>query len=189
MSGDYYQTKESVEEYIKSAEGVNGNALIQKLKPYLKQGSSLLEIGSGPGSDYEILQKDYKVVGSDFSEEFLMRLRVNYPKATFLELDAITLTTDQQFQGIYSNKVLHHLKDNELKQSIKRQSALLNPNGIICHSFWKGEGDEIFKGMYVNYHTAEELKSLFEKEFKLLLLEAYAEFEEGDSLLLIGRKK
>jgi 2-polyprenyl-3-methyl-5-hydroxy-6-metoxy-1,4-benzoquinol methylase len=60
-------------------------------------------------------------------------------------MDASKLETELAFDGIYSNKVLHHLNNEELKNSVKRQSEILNPKGIICHSFWKGEGSEIFK--------------------------------------------
>ncbi len=144
MEGDYYKTKESVSEYIKLAKDVNGKALIEKLKRILPLNSSLLEIGTGPGSDWNILNNSYKAIGSDNSPEFLNRLIGKNPKGEFLELDAATLITNRQFDGIYSNKVLHHLKTKELENSISRQHKILNPSGIICHSFWKGEGSEIF---------------------------------------------
>ncbi|MEO1049685.1 MAG: class I SAM-dependent methyltransferase [Bacteroidota bacterium] len=188
MTTGYYQTKASVEEYIKLAEDVNGGELIDKLKQFLPRHSTVLEIGSGPGTDWEILNSDYKVVGSDFSQEFLNHLTSHHPAGRFLELDAITLKTDEKFDGIYANKVMHHLKDDELVKSINRQYDILNPDGIICHSFWKGEGSETFKGLFVNYHTESELRTFFEEDFEILLIESYAEFEEADSLLLIGSK-
>ena len=189
MNDNYYKNKESVEEYIKLADGVDSSKLIQKLKSYLPGGSSLLEIGSGPGTDFQLLKKNYKVIGSDFSEEFLKLLILNNPEDEFLNLDAVTLNTDKKFDGIYSNKVLQHLSDDELKTSILRQVELLNENSVICHSFWKGEGDEIFKGMLVNYQTDESLRRLFKDQFEIVLIEEYNEFDDGDSILLIGIKK
>ena len=189
MEREYYKTKESVEEYIHLAKDVNGKQLIEKLELVLPSKSVLLEIGSGPGSDWKILNKSYNVIGSDNSTEFLSHLIVENPNGEFLELNAITLNTDEKFDGIYSNKVLHHLKDNELIDSINRQNDLLNPNGIICHSFWQGEGSEVFKGLFVNYHSKDSLREFFEKYFEILIIESYEEFEAGDSLLLIGKKK
>lgn len=189
MNDNYYKTKESVEEYIKLAKDVNGGQLIRKLKDFLPPNSLLLEIGSGPGADFQILKKDYKVVGSDFSGEFLDRLINNNTDDEFLHLNAITLKTEKKFDGIYSNKVLQHLTNKELEESILRQVDILNPNGIICHSFWKGKGDEFFKGLLVNYQTDESLRILFEDYFELLILDEYKEFEDADSLLLIGKKK
>ena len=189
MKGDYYKTKESVDEYIKLAKDVNGSELIEKLKQVLPLNSSILEMGSGPGSDWEILNKSYAVTGSDNSSEFLKHLIAKYPMGAFLHIDAITIECEKTFDGIYSNKVLHHLKDDELIKSIKRQSEILNMNAIICHSFWKGKDFEIFKGLYVNYHDEEKIKDLFKEYFEVLSISTYQEFEEGDSILLIGKKK
>ena len=189
MKGEYYNTKESVDEYIKLAKDVNGKQLIEKLERVLQPNSVLLEIGSGPGTDWKILNKSYSVIGSDNSTEFLNHLISENPNGKFLELDAITLITDKKFDGIYSNKVMHHLTDNELADSIKRQYEILNPNAIICHSFWKGEGSEIFKGLFVNYHDEVNLKEFFKEYFEILSIENYKEFEDEDSLLLLGRKK
>lgn len=186
---EYYKTKESVSEYIKLAEGHNGGQLIKKLNAFLPNNSYLLEIGSGPGTDWKILSDSYEVVGSDFSDEFLKRLKVNHPNAEFLELDASTLVTNKKFDGIYSNKVLHHLKDEALEASVRRQHALLNKDGIICHSFWKGEGSEIFKGLFVNYHTKDDLVRIFDEYFDVLFMEEYEEFEAEDSILLIAKRK
>ncbi len=189
MTKDYYKTEESVEEYIQLAKDVNGGELIKKLKKFLPLNSSLLELGTGPGTDWNILTEDYEVVGSDNSPQFLNHLISANPQGRFIELDAVTLHTDETFDGIYSNKVMHHLKDHELVNSIVRQYEVLNPDGIICHSFWKGEGSEVFKGLFVNYHTPKSLTVFFEKHFEILLIESYNEFEDGDSLLLIGKKK
>lgn len=189
MSEQYYQTKESVAEYIELAKDVNGAKLIAKLKKILPPDSSLLEIGSGPGSDWAILNESYIVTGSDNSLEFLKHLNSKFPNGEFLELDAISLKTDRKFDGIYSNKVLHHLKLSELTNSIKRQSEILNENGIICLSFWKGEGSEVFKGMFVQYHDEKSLRSYFETFFDIISITDYKEFEENDSVLLMAKKK
>lgn len=189
MEEDYYHTKTSVKEYIAAAEGIDGSEHINRLKEFLPMGSKVLELGTGPGKDWVILQNSYSVLGSDYSKEFLTYLSATYPEGRFIELDAATLNLDDQFNGVYSNKVLHHLKDSELRASIKRQCELLEPEGVVCHSFWKGEGSEVFKGLFVNYHTAFELKELFGIHYEILLLESYAEFEDGDSILLIAKKK
>ena len=189
MKAEYYKTKETVEEYIKLAKDVNGQQLIEKLEQVLPSNSTLLEIGSGPGSDWKILNQSFNVIGSDNSTEFLNHLVANNPTGEFLELDAITLLTDKKFDGIYSNKVMHHLTDNELLDSNKRQFEILKTNGIICHSFWKGEGSEIFKGLFVNYHNEASLREFYKEYFEILSIQKYKEFEDGDSLLLLGRKK
>ena len=189
MKKEYYKTKESVDEYIKLAKDVNGKQLIERLVERLPSNSDLLEIGSGPGTDWRILKDIYNVTGSDNSASFLRHLITENPDGKFLDLDAITLKTTRKFDGIYSNKVLHHLKDNELIKSVKRQYDILNGDGIICHSFWKGEGFEIFKELFVNYVNKSDLIEIFKDYFEIILIEDYKEFENNDSLLLIGKKK
>ena len=189
MKQGYYDSKSAVEQYIKMAEGYDGKELIQKLKHFLPTKSSVLELGTGPGTDWEILKADYDVIGSDFSKEFLDRLKEKFPEGHFLDLDASSLTTERKFDGIYSNKVLHHLTDEELRKSINRQSEILNEAGIVCHSFWKGEGSETFKGMFVNNHLEDEIIELFGGFFEILLTECYEEFEADDSILLLAKKK
>jgi len=189
MEEGYYKTKESAKEYIKLAKGYDGAELIEKLKKFLPLNSTVLEIGSGPGSDWKILSKLYKTTGSDNSKEFLNYLISKNPNGEFLNLDAITLEIDQKFDGIYSNKVMHHLKDSELIKSIKRQHEILNADGIICHSFWKGEGSEVFKGLFVNYHSKTSITNFYQEHFEILYIEDYMEFEKGDSILLIAKKK
>ena len=188
MQDQYYHSKESVDEYISLSQGFNGSNLIAQLEKVLAAGASVLEIGSGPGKDYELLRKNYEVVGSDLSEEFLSRLRERFPDGEFAQVDASTLEIDRKFEGIYSNKVLHHLSVDELLCSFHRQNELLVSGGIICHSFWKGEGSEVFKGMYVKYHSQKDLSGILDGLFEVINIIEYAEFEAGDSLMLLARK-
>ena len=81
------------------------------------------------------------------------------------------------------------MNEEELKSSLERQSELLNSNGVICHSFWEGKGSEVFKGLYVNYQTKESLTKLVELYFEVIFIETYKEFEDGDSLLILARRK
>ena len=53
MTDYYYFTKQTVNEYIKMAKGFDGRDLIEKLKGFLPEHSSVLELGSGPGVDLD----------------------------------------------------------------------------------------------------------------------------------------
>jgi trans-aconitate methyltransferase len=171
------------------AEGHDGKLLIDRLKDFLPAGSRVLEIGSGPGADWNLLQKDYQVIGSDNSKAFLNHLHQRFPGGEFVELEAGSLQINYQFDGIYSNKVLHHLEDDALVNSIKRQFELLTPGGIVCHSFWYGQDSEYYNDMFVNYHSDEGIRILFGEYFNHKLFHYYEEFEKADSFLYIGQKK
>lgn len=185
----YYQNKESVDEYIRLAAGFNGQEIIDRLENYLASGATILELGTGPGGDWKILSEKYEVVGSDFSEEFLIRLKKANPEGLFIILDAITLDAVMTNDGIYSNKVLHHLTDEQLRNSFVKQLDLLNENGLICHSFWKGDGIENFKGLYVNYQTEAVIEEMLSPYYHIEEIQSYNEFEDNDSFFIIARKK
>lgn len=189
MEEGYYKTKDSVLEYIKLAKDVNGILLINTFASFIPKNSKVLEIGSGPGTDWKILSENFQVTGSDNSQVFLDHLTKSNPTGKFIQLDAKVLDTNEMFDGIYSNKVLHHLTDQELIDSISNSTKILNKNSIICHSFWKGQGSEIFKGLFVNYHSKKDIERYFAKKFDILVLEEYKEFEDNDSLVLLARKK
>lgn len=185
----FFHEKKNVEKYIQMAEGYDGKEIIADLRQYLPKNSSLLEIGMGPGSDYQLLQQNYHVTGSDYSALFVNRFKRLHPEADVLVLDAITLDTNQKYQGLYSNKVLIHLTREQLKQSIQRQIEILHPEGIICHSFWHGDKEEHFDGLLFTCYTKEQLKTLFQKDFHILKMEKYQEMEPNDSIFLIAKRK
>lgn len=185
----FFHEQKNVDEYIKMAEGYDGEELITILTQYLPQDSSILEIGIGPGVDFHILEQFYQVTGSDYSPIFVDRFKQNHPNARVLILDAVTLTTEKKYQGLYSNKVLHHLTRDQLKQSIQRQAEILEPNGIICHSFWQGDKEEIYEGLRFNYYTMEQLENLFHDYFQILKMDQYQEMEPNDSIYIIAKRK
>lgn len=188
MDSQFYHTKESVDQYMSMAEGYDGSFLINHLKEFLPDESTILELGSGPGKDIALLAERYMVTGSDYSLEFIERLKLKFPDMEILHLDAAKLETDKQFDIIYSNKVLHHLTNEELSYSLMRQYDILNEGGILCHSFWKGEGEETYDGMFVNNHTIGGLEKMFATGFEILKMIAYKEMEDNDSILVIAQK-
>ncbi len=188
MAEGYYHSKESVEQYISMTKGMNGMMLIIELEKHLKPGASILEFGTGPGNDYDILSHNYKITGSDLSEEFLSRLKHRFPQGEFLKLNAAKFETTKKYDAIYSNKVLHHLSNEELKRSILSQHESLDSDGIVCHSFWKGNGTENYNGLFVNNHTEETLRQHFSHKFDIIDMIPYKEFENDDSLILLARK-
>ena len=187
--GDFYLTDKGIEQYIEIAEGYDGRELVEKLKKYVAKGATVLELGMGPGKDLDMLKTFYQATGSDYSPLFLEKYRKEHPDADLLELDAVTLVTDRKFDAIYSNKVLHHLKHQNLIASIKRQSEILSDTGVVCHTFWNGDKDMEIEGLYFHYLTPAQVRKVFEKEFEILEMDVYREMEENDSIYILARKK
>jgi SAM-dependent methyltransferase len=185
---NFYDDPDNVDKYIEMCEGYDGSNLHQLLQKNLAAGSSILELGCGVGADIAALKKHYNMVGSDNSLEFIKRCSARHPELKFLQLNAVELAVDDKFDCLFSNKVLHHLTESDLRTSLEKQRNLLNPKGIIAHSFWLGEGSEEMEGLVFNYYSKEAIFSLVSEYFDIIDTLEYQEFKEGDSIFIIGRK-
>ena len=192
---NYYKDKGNVREYIEMAEGYDGEVLIEHLRDYLPKGSTVLELGMGPGKDLDILKKYYQVTGSDFSKHFLEIYKENHKRTELdlLLLDARKLNIDRKFDCIYTNKVLYHLTEEELIKSLNQQKNLLNEEGLLLHSFWEGNKKEKFNGTNFVYYTKNRLIEIinnhFNDDYEILEIEYYKEMKEQDSIYVILKKK
>jgi len=185
----YFENEKDVQEYIKMAEDYDGSKLIKELRHYLKDGATVLELGMGPGVDLDILKKHYKVTGSDNSQVFIDKYKKQYPNADIIQLDAKSLDINRKFDGIYSNKVLIHFTKNECLVSFKKQKMVLNPNGILLHSFWYGNKTEEYKGLFFTYYKEEELRNMVKNDYNILKIQRYTEMKKNDSIFLLLQKK
>ena len=186
---NFYNNPENVKQYIQMCEGYDGSNIYQALSSHLPKASTLLELGSGGGVDIEYLKSDYSATGSDLSDEFLKICKVKHPELPFLKIDALKLNIDIIFDCIYSNKVLHHLTEVELRASLKQQTKVLTPKGIIAHSFWLGEENQTMHGLLFTYYKERRLLDMISESFDILTTLKYKEFEEDDSIFIIARLK
>ena len=185
----FFDTEEGVNEYIKLAKGYDGSDLIDELRKFLKEGSSILEIGMGPGKDLDILKKFYRVTGTDTSKVFINRYKKINPSADVFFLDAKKLDINKKFDCIYSNKVLQHLTKNECFKSLKKQKSLLNQKGILLHSFWYGDKTENYDGLLFVRYKINELKNIVKEDYDILKTQRYMEFKKNDSFYIILQRK
>lgn len=186
----FYNEIENVELYISMCEGYSAKDQLKLLFKTLQDGSSLLELGTGPGNDLALLTSKYNVVGSDSSPAFLKKLQRRFPENEFLELDASTIKTNMVFDAIYSNKILHHLTDEEIETSFDRQFELLNPGGYIYHLIWsKIETPKGLEDLHFIPRNSEKVKEMLHNKFEVISVDAFEEFEENDSLAILARKR
>jgi len=184
----YYNTKKGIEEYILRSQDWKDPKIDKILKKYLPKHATLLELGMGPGKDFELLQKIYQSTGSDKSKRFLERYKKTHKGSKLVKLDAITIRTNKKFDCIFSNRVLHHLTKSELKRSLARQKEVLNQDGIAFHTFWKGKITEKKRGLLFIYYQKEQLKKILKQHFDVLELEIFSADEKDDSIYVVLKK-
>ena len=96
------------------------------------------------------------------------------------------LETDRVFDCIYSNKVLHHLTIEQLKKSLLRQKEVLSRNGLVMHSFWRGDGVEEHHGLKFIYQTEDSIRTIFSESFDFINVISYTEMDDDDSLYVLA---
>ncbi len=187
----YFDDPKNVDEYVKMAKGYDGREIIQILKKYLPEKSTLLELGMGPGVDLDILKNIYEVTGSDSSLTFIQRyLDLHKDEdVDLIQLDATALNTDRRWDAIYSNKVLIHLSKQQCIESFQNQVNLLKHNGIAFHSFWRGKKEEEMHGLLFVYYEMEDIEEIVSPYFEILEMNIYTEMEKNDSIYVVLRRK
>ncbi len=184
---NFYNDPAKVDQYEKMCEEYDGTELYAVLEKHLTEGASLLELGCGPGNDIRHFLDLYTVTGSDLSDEFLSRCRAKFPDLPFVTLDAVSIETSEVFDCIYSNKVLHHLDNEQLVASFRRQQQVIAENGLFAHTFWLGDKEFTIDGMRFFFHDRDRLEALVSRYFTIRQSYLYKEFEEGDSVFILAR--
>ena len=83
--------------------------------------------------------------------------------------------------------MLHHLTDEQLRESFRRQLQVLSNDGLIMHSFWRGSGCEEHHGLKFVYQTEDTLRSVVSEFFNVLDIVVYREMEDDDSLYVVAK--
>jgi trans-aconitate methyltransferase len=109
-----------------------GGDLIELLKPM--PGERILDLGCGTGDlTQKIHESGASVIGVDASEAMVSKAREKYPALTFELMDATSLAFEAQFDGVFSNAVLHWVLEAErASEAIYRA---LKPGGRLVVEF------------------------------------------------------
>lgn len=106
-----------------------GEDLVKLLKP--QPGERILDLGCGTGYLTSIITASgATVVGIDNSIEMVTRAKTEYPQLEFQVQDATDFHFDEHFDAIFSNAVLHWIRDQEkavecIYNNLKRQGRLV----------------------------------------------------------------
>jgi SAM-dependent methyltransferase len=183
---DYFDDEDNVRSYERMETGPGGALLVGVLKAQLPRGRRVLELGMGPGKDLDLLlAAGYLATGSDRAALFLRRYEERGGTGECLLLDAVTVATEERFDAIYSNKVLHHLDAEQLATSLRRQAERVAPGGLLLHSFWRGNKTETHHGMLFTYWERAGLEALLPSCLKVKEAQSYAEMWEDDSIWVL----
>jgi cyclopropane fatty-acyl-phospholipid synthase-like methyltransferase len=165
----------------------------------LGEGSTVLEVGCGPGTDAGELSAGRRYVGVDLSSVQLSIAHERVPRATFVEGDFTSMAfRPASFDGVVAFYVFNHLPLEELAPTFERTFAWLRPGGRLMLSLPTIEAEDrieewlgvpmFFAG--ITPHLSARL--LRETGFHLEMSEVREEVDErygrAESLWVIARK-
>jgi len=123
-----------------------GTNLVELLSP--QPGEYILDLGCGTGHLTEkIASLGAQVLGIDSAESMLIQARNHYPQLKFEVADATNLQFTEKFDAVFSNAVLHWIKQPE--KVITGVYRALKPGGRFVAEFGgKGNVQKIVAAIY-----------------------------------------
>ncbi|NMG08535.1 class I SAM-dependent methyltransferase [Brasilonema sp. UFV-L1] len=120
--------------------------LVELLSP--KPGECILDLGCGTGYlTHKIASLGAEVIGIDSALSMIEQARKNYPQLDFEVLDAKKLPFTEKFDAIFSNAVLHWIKEAE--EVVIGINRALKPGGRFVAEFGgKGNVKAIVSAIY-----------------------------------------
>jgi trans-aconitate methyltransferase len=123
-----------------------GTDLVELLAP--RSGECILDLGCGTGHlTYKIATCGVQVVGIDSAPTMVEQARTHYPNLQFEVADATKLQFTEQFDAVFSNAVLHWIKEPE--KVVSGVWRALKPGGRFVAEFGgKGNVKAIVTAIY-----------------------------------------
>ena len=144
--------------------------ILEFVKP-LSPGNLILDAGCGHGRDLKLFHElGFKAIGIDYSSEMIKVAKSNVPDSSkILQMDLLNMEfSPSYFDGIWSNAVLHHLSEGDIKTVLKDFNTVLKPNGVVFISVRKNS-KPIFDREYSEY--PRYYNSMNVKKMNLFLIE------------------
>ena len=109
----------------------------------LPEGTSVLELGCGPGTDAAELSAGRRYVGLDLSRVQLSIARLQVPQATFVVGDFASMAfRPASFDGVVAFYAFNHLPQEQLAPTLERIYTWLRRGGRLMTSLLSSEAED-----------------------------------------------
>jgi 2-polyprenyl-3-methyl-5-hydroxy-6-metoxy-1,4-benzoquinol methylase len=148
------------------------------------RGGTILEIGSGDGElANKLITEGFTYTGID------RKPRIDFPN--IIEADIFNYETDQRFDCVVTQYVLHHAES--IEDFVNRMLHFTKPNGIIAvgEYGWERSKDPTFRKERADLHTSTTMIRTLEKMLDLTHYEdtPYKDGTDTIGFIWIGKRK
>ena len=165
----------------------------------LRNGTDVLELGCGPGTDAAALSADRRYVGVDLSEGQLSIARQRVPGATFVLGDFTSMAfRPASFDAVVGFYVFNHVPRDEVEPAFSSIFEWLRPGGRLMTSLLTTEAEDrveewldvpmFFAGVEPQSYDRSLRNAGFELELSEIRTEVDVRYGRGDSRWIIARK-
>ena len=155
---EYY--KKHAAEYYAQTVDVDMTEIYKDFLYYLDKGAHILDAGCGSGRDsLYFLEEGYEITAFDAAEE-LVSLAQELLGLKVLKMRLQDLDFKAEFDGIWASASLHHLREEQIKEVLKRFTAALFPHGVVYISLKYGSEEEFKSGRFFNYYKEDSILQL-----------------------------
>jgi SAM-dependent methyltransferase len=103
-----------------------------KFLSYLQKGNRILDVGCGAGLKTKyLIEKGFKIIGIDFSEEMIRLAKEYCPEGEFYVKDIKEPLNLGIFDGIFAQAVLLHIPKTEVDKVLNEFKSSLKDNGYL----------------------------------------------------------
>lgn len=169
---------------------------LTELTKLLKPNSTVLDIGCGSGIpvDKYLINKGFKVIGIDISEEQIKLAKQNIPEGTFEVKNMSDLKEGgYQVNAVVSFYAVFHIPREEHQELFKKINSFLPVGGLILVTMGVGEWEgteEDFHGskMWWSHYGADKNKEIVKNaSFKILLDEIDTSGDERHLFIIASK--
>lgn len=155
-----------------------GLAQFEKALSYSINSRTALDVGCGSGGRFiRRLEKcGFGVTGLDTSKEMIALARRNHPESNFVQAEIQDWETEKTFDFILAWDSLFHLPLKAQHPVLSKLCRLLNPDGVLIHSFGDaiGQHKDEWRGQEFPYSSigiAQNIDIMRESGLTVLHLE------------------
>lgn len=151
-------------EYAKAVQSFVLHNEMKRFLDFIPAQGSILDLGCGSGRDAKIFsEKNYEVIGLDFSSGMVKEARKNAPLASIVEGDMRDFDLKRQFDGIWIVTSMLHIPREHISRVFTNAYKHLKTKGILFDSEKLGEG-ETFEPDTRYGHNAFKFFTYFNKD-------------------------